>query len=125
MSANYPVRVTSIPVPLAERREALLRRIHAKRGETVEFAGRLAHDIRRTSHAQRYMRSGFSLLKSAVVAAGVIWSFKATAKAGFFSRFFTMAVSALSAIRTFRALGKVGEFLSPCSTSTTPPQKQT
>jgi hypothetical protein len=113
---NTPPVVANV-VPLERQREALLARIHEKRGETIELAQRLAQDIRKTGHAQNYVRTGFSLLKSAVIAGGVIWSFKATAKAGFMSRFFTMAVSALSAVRTFRALGKVGEFFSPFSTS--------
>lgn len=125
MSAHYPVAATLTP---AMQREALLLRIHAKRDETIELASRLAQDIRRTGRARSYLRSGLSLLRSAVLAGGVIWTFKATAKAGFFSRFFTMAVGALSALRTFRALGKVGEFISPFSnsanaTSATPSQE--
>ncbi|MEP7155908.1 MAG: hypothetical protein ABI905_09045 [Betaproteobacteria bacterium] len=106
--------------PLAERREILISRIHAERGRTAELAHRLATDVRKTGRAQTYIQTGFTLLKSALVAAGVVWSFRATSHAGAGRRFFTMAVSVLSALRTLRALGKVGAFLSPFST---PPQK--
>ena len=113
--------VASKELPLQARRDLLLARIHAARGETAELAHCLADDIRSTQRAHGYIRSGFSLLKSSLVAAGVIWSFKATAHAGPARRFLTVAVSVLSALRTLRALGKAGAFFTTFSTTS---QKQ-
>ena len=111
-----PVPLKPLDVPLAERRAELIARIHAARGETAELAHRLASDVRKTGRAQTYIQGAFTLFKSAMVAAGVVWTFRATSHTGPGRRFITMAVSVLSAVRTLRALGKVGAYLSPFST---------
>ena len=102
------------PLPLAVRRAALIVRIHVAREETADVVRYIAADLRATEHTRRSIQSGWKILKAAVVAAGVIWSFNATSRIGRGRRFFTLAVSLLS---TMRAMRKISAFLLPLTQS--------
>lgn len=98
------------PLPLAVRRAALVVRIHAAREETADVVRTIAADLRATERTRRSIQNGWKVLKAAVVAAGVIWSFNATSRIGRGRRFFTLAVSLLS---TLRAMRRISAFLLP------------
>lgn len=94
---------------LPMRRAALLARIHVARAETVDAGRHVATDLEALARSRRSFLSGLKLLRASVVAAGVIWSFKASTRIGRGSRLFTVALSLLS---TIRAMRKVGALLS-------------
>ncbi len=102
----------SQPIPLAVRRAALLVRIQAAREQTADVVQHLAADVRATEQSRRSIQTGWKVFKAAAVAAGVIWSFNATSRLGRGRRFFTLAVSMLSMMRTMR---RASAFLRPFS----------
>lgn len=87
---------------LAERRAALLTRIHAAREETAQAGRLVAEDLKKT---ERSIHSGWKLLKMTAFAAGLIWSFNAASRVGRGRRFLTLAISLLSTVRTVRRVG--------------------
>ena len=95
---------------LPVQRMALLVRIHQARAETAEIVGYLAADLQATERTRRSIQSGWKVLKAAVVAAGVIWSFNASSRLGRGRRFVTLAISLLS---TMRAMRRVSAFFGP------------
>lgn len=97
-----------LPLPLSQRRETLLARIHIARQETADVGRLVALDLQVLERSQRSIRNGWKLFKASVVAAGLIWSFNASSSLGRGRRFVTMAISLLS---TVRALRKVGALL--------------
>ncbi len=107
MSAPHRPQLLS-QLPLLQRREALIARIHIARDETAEAGRLVARDLQALGRSQRSIQNGWKLLKASAVAAGVIWSFNASSSLGRGRRFVTMAISLLS---TMRALRKVGGLL--------------
>ncbi|MEO8384899.1 MAG: hypothetical protein ABI583_06645 [Betaproteobacteria bacterium] len=87
---------------LESRRTALLIRIHAARAETAVVLEYVANDIRATDKTRLAIQGSWKLFKAAALAAGVVWSFNASSNSGRGRRFFTLAVSMLSAMRTLR-----------------------
>ena len=100
-------RHSHVSLSLAERRTALLTRIHAARQETAEAGRLVAEDLKKT---ERSILSGWKLLKMTVFAAGIIWSFNAVSHVGRGRRFLMIAISLLSTVRSVR---RIGAFLIP------------
>ena len=95
------------PLPLPERRVAVLARIHDARRETAEIGLCVAADLERLDRKRRAIISGWQLAQAAGLAAGVIWSIKATSHLGRGRRFITLAISFLSTMRAIRKVGSV------------------
>ena len=94
-------------LPLENRRTLLLARIHVAREETTVVLEHLAIDARATEKTRLAILGGWKILKAAAVAGGVIWSFNAASNGGGGRRFFTLAVSILSAMRTMRRVSAI------------------
>ena len=92
---------------LEERRVRLLVRIHAAREETAVVFQHLANDVRATEKTALVVQGTWKLLKAAAVAGGLVWSFNAASNSGRGRRFFTLAVSILSAMRTMRRVSAI------------------
>lgn len=95
------------PVPLPERRAAVLARIHEARLETVEIGLYVADDLEALDRKRRAIVSGWQLAQAAGLAAGVIWSLKASSRLGRGRRFVTLVISLLSTMRAMRKVGSV------------------
>ena len=99
---TVPSSVGGQHLTLANQRTLLLARIQVAREETTVVLERLAYDARATEKTRLAILGGWKILKAATVAGGVIWSFNAASNSGRGRRFFTLAVSLLSAMRTLR-----------------------
>ena len=95
-------RRRSAPLSLPVRRTALLVRIHAARRETTEAGRQVATDLQSMERSRLSILAGLRLARAALIAAGVIWSLNAPSRTGRGRRLLTIAISALSIIRTLR-----------------------
>jgi hypothetical protein len=102
------------PQSLIVQRTALLARIDAARRETAQAGRQVAVDLQAVERSRQSLQTGLALLKTSVVAAGVIWSLYTSSRIGRGSRLFTIAVSLLS---TIRAMRRVRAFLTPLASS--------
>lgn len=113
------VLVSRTQLALPARRAVLLVRIHAAREETTLAARRVAKDLGAAEKSRRSIITGLAIVKTTLLAAGVIWSFNATSRFGRGRRLFTLAISVLS---TLRALREVSALLGVLSQPARPAQ---
>ena len=97
----------AVPLTLPERRAAVLARIRDARRETAEISLYVADDLEGLDRKRRAIISGWRLAQAAGLAAGFIWSIKATSHIGRGRRFVTLAISLLSTMRAMRRVGSV------------------
>ena len=97
----------ALPLPLPERRAAVLARIDEARLETAAIGLYVAADLERLDRKRRAIISGWHLAQAAGLAAGLIWSIKATSHISRGRRFVTLAISLLSTMRAMRRVGSV------------------
>lgn len=88
---------------LAEKRTALLLRIHAAREGTAEVGRKLAADLESFDRTRRSFIAGLKLAQATIAAAGLVWSLNAclhpASPIGRRSRLFTVGFSMLSTLR--------------------------
>lgn len=96
---------------LATQKAALLVHIGNARNRTAAIGKLLANDLCAAEEKSRSILAGLTVLKAALVTAGMVWSLNAPSTLGRGRRFITVGVSLLSTMRAIRSARKAGAIL--------------